>query len=210
MSPNTSSGDRICYNFNLKHGCKFAKVRQSCKRGRHLCIKCHGDHSLTSCKKSDNPEEWLPSQDLNSDARRLDLQMKCIDESCETLHTGDNDNHKFLHKLLDKRKRSQEVLSSKLPDASPKKKLRASSAFWHQMLIQHLYHLVLKVSLRGLAKTNFHDCYSSRFFAALVASLQMLRGIHSSVSTSCKSPVLKLDSVRPHQTGRSAAPLGGS
>ena len=57
MSPNTSNGDCICYNFNLKHGCKFAKVGQSCKRGRHLCIKCHGNHSLASCKKSDASEE---------------------------------------------------------------------------------------------------------------------------------------------------------
>ena len=57
MVPNMANGDRICYNFNLKHGCKFAKVGQSCKRGRHVCIKCHGNHSVVSCKKSDASEE---------------------------------------------------------------------------------------------------------------------------------------------------------
>lgn len=57
MSPNTSGGDRICYNFNLKHGCKYAKPGQSCKRGRHVCMKCHGNHSQISCKKADDAEE---------------------------------------------------------------------------------------------------------------------------------------------------------
>ena len=31
MAPNMANGDRICYNFNLRHGCKFAKVGQTCK-----------------------------------------------------------------------------------------------------------------------------------------------------------------------------------
>lgn len=57
LSPNAPNGDRICYNFNLKHGCKFAKPGQSCKRGRHICIKCHGNHGMASCKKTDNPDE---------------------------------------------------------------------------------------------------------------------------------------------------------
>ena len=119
--------------------------------------------------------------------------MKCIDESCETLHTGDNDNHKFFTNYWIRERGHRTLCLQNCQMLLPKRSYVWRAHFAHEMLIHHLYHLVLKVSLRGLAKTNFHDCYSSRFFLALVASLQMLRGIDSSVSASCKSPVLKLD-----------------
>ena len=53
MNPNGPGGERLCYNYNLKHGCKFAKAGQSCKRGKHLCMKCHGPHPQMACKASE-------------------------------------------------------------------------------------------------------------------------------------------------------------
>lgn len=53
LNQSTASGDRICYNYNLKHGCKYAKPGQSCKKGKHICMKCQGQHSQLACKKSD-------------------------------------------------------------------------------------------------------------------------------------------------------------
>ena len=53
MNPNGPGGERLCYNYNLKHGCKFAKAGQSCKRGKHLCMKCHGPHPQMTCKASE-------------------------------------------------------------------------------------------------------------------------------------------------------------
>lgn len=45
MKSNTSSGERICWNYNLtSQKCQFAKPGQSCKRGRHVCMKCEGNH----------------------------------------------------------------------------------------------------------------------------------------------------------------------
>ena len=46
---NTSDGSRICWNFNLKKGCSFAKAGEQCKRGYHICMKCLQPHSLLAC-----------------------------------------------------------------------------------------------------------------------------------------------------------------
>ena len=48
---------RICYNYNLAHGCTLdAKKEQNgfmrCQRGLHQCIRCHKSHPLHSCDKS--------------------------------------------------------------------------------------------------------------------------------------------------------------
>ena len=48
---------RICYNYNLAHGCTLdAKKDQSghmkCQRGLHQCIRCHKSHPLHSCDKT--------------------------------------------------------------------------------------------------------------------------------------------------------------
>lgn len=45
LKSNTSSGERICWNFNLAHQkCTFAAPGGTCKRGRHVCMKCERDH----------------------------------------------------------------------------------------------------------------------------------------------------------------------
>ena len=46
---NTSDGSRICWNYNLKKGCSFAKAGEQCKRGYHVCMKCLQPHSLLAC-----------------------------------------------------------------------------------------------------------------------------------------------------------------
>lgn len=48
---NTDEGERVCFNFNMKHGCKYAKPGSSCKRGKHVCMKCFGDHPQMKCRK---------------------------------------------------------------------------------------------------------------------------------------------------------------
>ena len=44
---------RICYNFNMAHGCSNSVSQDGnvdkCNRGTHQCIKCHGKHSLAQC-----------------------------------------------------------------------------------------------------------------------------------------------------------------
>ena len=49
------SKQRICYNYNLAHGCTLEtqtdKNIAKCQRGVHQCIKCHGDHSLVDCNR---------------------------------------------------------------------------------------------------------------------------------------------------------------
>ena len=42
----TANGDTICFNFNRASGCPLAKSGGTCGRGRHICLECHGDHSL--------------------------------------------------------------------------------------------------------------------------------------------------------------------
>lgn len=45
LKSNTSSGERICWNYNLSgQKCTFASNGGTCKRGRHVCMKCEGDH----------------------------------------------------------------------------------------------------------------------------------------------------------------------
>lgn len=50
------SKPRICYNYNLAHGCTLDtttdKGMTKCQRGVHQCIKCHGSHSLTACNRN--------------------------------------------------------------------------------------------------------------------------------------------------------------
>ena len=50
---NTDEGDRICFNYNMKHGCKFARHGSSCKRGKHVCMKCFGEHPQIKCRKDE-------------------------------------------------------------------------------------------------------------------------------------------------------------
>ena len=49
-------GRRICFNYNMAHGCKLTAkgTPAKCPRGLHLCIKrgCHGAHSLVDCNKN--------------------------------------------------------------------------------------------------------------------------------------------------------------
>ena len=44
---------RICYNFNMAHGCSNQVTKdgnhEKCSRGMHQCIKCHGKHALQNC-----------------------------------------------------------------------------------------------------------------------------------------------------------------
>ena len=47
---------RICYNFNMAHGCTNSVSKDGnvdkCNRGTHQCIKCHGKHSLQQCSSN--------------------------------------------------------------------------------------------------------------------------------------------------------------
>ena len=45
--PGVWGGKRVCFNYNLAHGCA-----QKCHRGLPVCIKCHGSHPLHERKKS--------------------------------------------------------------------------------------------------------------------------------------------------------------
>ena len=44
---------RICYNYNLPHGCQNSTKKQdnmdACSRGLHQCIRCHQEHPLADC-----------------------------------------------------------------------------------------------------------------------------------------------------------------
>ena len=44
---------RICYNYNMPHGCSNSVTKDGnfdkCSRGHHQCIKCHGKHGLPQC-----------------------------------------------------------------------------------------------------------------------------------------------------------------
>ena len=43
----TPNGENICFNFNRASSCPLAKAGGQCHRGRHVCIACYGDHSIT-------------------------------------------------------------------------------------------------------------------------------------------------------------------
>ena len=48
-------GKPICFNHSLPHGCSEetwqTDLGLSCRRGLHICMKCHGDHSYSACDK---------------------------------------------------------------------------------------------------------------------------------------------------------------
>jgi len=46
----TPNGEPICYNFNMKKGCKECKPGEKCKHGKHVCCEpgCFGNHSLVN------------------------------------------------------------------------------------------------------------------------------------------------------------------
>ena len=49
-SQKTADGKYICWNFNMSRGCKFAGKNGRCKRGVHVCMKCHSkNHALGGC-----------------------------------------------------------------------------------------------------------------------------------------------------------------
>ena len=46
-----ASGQAICWAFNQKSGCKMEVTNGRCKKGMHICIKCHkSNHSLVTCR----------------------------------------------------------------------------------------------------------------------------------------------------------------
>ena len=49
---------RICYNYNLPHGCSNSthskEGQMRCVKGVHQCIKCYKSHPLSECNKSAN------------------------------------------------------------------------------------------------------------------------------------------------------------
>ena len=51
-----AKGARICYNYNLQHGCSHGTHQKDgatrCVKGVHQCIKCHGNHPLHDCDRS--------------------------------------------------------------------------------------------------------------------------------------------------------------
>lgn len=56
LKPTNAKGQRICFNYNLAHGCNNECEKdgdfEKCTRGMHQCMKCHGRHSLVSCRKN--------------------------------------------------------------------------------------------------------------------------------------------------------------
>ena len=54
LDPNFQ-GQPICFNHSLPHGCQEAvwetEHGPSCRRGLHICMKCHGSHSFSACDK---------------------------------------------------------------------------------------------------------------------------------------------------------------
>lgn len=43
----------ICWAFNLKGGCKLQTSNGRCKKGMHICMKCHrANHSLVACRSN--------------------------------------------------------------------------------------------------------------------------------------------------------------
>ena len=48
-----SKGNAICWAFNVKGGCKGEVSNGRCKKGMHICIKCHrANHSLVTCRSN--------------------------------------------------------------------------------------------------------------------------------------------------------------
>ena len=51
----TTSGDRICYDYNLAHGCNLANAGAQCPKGMHVCTKCYGAHGSVSTHGAASP-----------------------------------------------------------------------------------------------------------------------------------------------------------
>ena len=47
----TEAGEKFCWPFNCKKGCKFANSGKSCRRGIHACMRCGKNHSSQECKE---------------------------------------------------------------------------------------------------------------------------------------------------------------
>ena len=43
----SDANENICFNFNRPVGCPLAGDGGTCPRGRHVCLECHGNHSLS-------------------------------------------------------------------------------------------------------------------------------------------------------------------
>ena len=41
----------ICFPFNRASGCPLARPGESCSKGKHVCLKCHGNHPLCECRQ---------------------------------------------------------------------------------------------------------------------------------------------------------------
>lgn len=132
------------------------------------------------------------------------------------MQAGVNDNHKHLHKLLDQKKRSLDVQSSKVKDvkvagspnsfatADPSQPcVKKAKAFCHSSDVSPCYSLQQEAHPEG----DEHKQFSRHLFvevfsgtSGLTASVKALGvqgiGIDSSVTTACKAPVLKLDLTR--------------
>ena len=54
LDPNFK-GQPICFNYSLPHGCQEETWQTDlglcCRRGLHLCMKCHSEHSYSACDK---------------------------------------------------------------------------------------------------------------------------------------------------------------
>ena len=54
LDPNFQ-GEPICFDHSLSHGCQLetwdTALGPSCRKGLHLCMKCHGPHSASGCDK---------------------------------------------------------------------------------------------------------------------------------------------------------------
>ena len=54
LGPNFQ-GEPICFDHSLPHGCQLetwdTALGPSCRKGLHLCMKCHGPHSASGCDK---------------------------------------------------------------------------------------------------------------------------------------------------------------
>ena len=48
-----AGGQAICWGFNQKSGCKMEVTNGRCKKGMHICIKCHkSNHSFVTCRSN--------------------------------------------------------------------------------------------------------------------------------------------------------------
>ena len=54
LDPNLS-GEPICFDYSLPHGCQLESwdtpLGPACRKGLHVCMKCHGSHSASGCDK---------------------------------------------------------------------------------------------------------------------------------------------------------------